>query len=121
MSEWIATDDLTVVLGLLLGAVVLLGNLFKPQSLLHPILLGRQSDVDRVRKKGESAVYRNYSTGLVGRVRLSGRVLENISNDAPVSGSGTVASQAIKRNSSTIRLGQVRFRAIKDAVGNSGE
>lgn len=69
MSDWLVTDDLTVVLGLVLGAVVLLGNLYKPQSLVHPILLGRQSDVDRVRKKEESAVYRNYSTGLVGRVR----------------------------------------------------
>lgn len=70
MTDWLTTDDLTIVLGLVLAAVVLLGNLFQPQSLVHPILLGRQSDVDRVRKKGESSVYRNYSTGLVGRVRV---------------------------------------------------
>ena len=38
-------------------------------SLVHPLLLGRQAEVDRVRMPGESAVYRNYATGTMGRVR----------------------------------------------------
>lgn len=40
------------------------------RGLVHPILLGRQSDVARVRHSGESAVYRNYGTGLMGRFPL---------------------------------------------------
>jgi long-chain acyl-CoA synthetase len=69
VAEYLATDDLTILLGLIAATVFLLNNLYKPQPLVHPILLGRQSDVGRVRNPGESAVYRNYSTGLLGRVR----------------------------------------------------
>ena len=69
LSEYLVTDDLTVLLGLIAGTVFLLHAFYKPQPLVHPILLGRQSDVARVRYPAESAVYRNYSTGLMGRVR----------------------------------------------------
>ena len=69
ITDWLLqTDEFTVALGLGLAAVFLLGSYLTPQSLVHPILLGRQSDVERVRKPGESAVYRNYGTGLSGRV-----------------------------------------------------
>ena len=71
ISEHLVTDELTIVLGLVAAGLFLLHNLYKPQSLVHPILLGRQSDVARVRNPGESAVYRNYGTGMVGRVRSS--------------------------------------------------
>ncbi|KAJ2917592.1 hypothetical protein MD484_g2778, partial [Candolleomyces efflorescens] len=67
VSEYLATDDLTILLGLIAATVFLVNNLYKPQPLVHPILLGRQSDVGRARNPGESAVYRNYSTGLMGR------------------------------------------------------
>ncbi|KAI0340515.1 acetyl-CoA synthetase-like protein [Trametopsis cervina] len=67
LSSYLVTDDLTVILGLAAAGLFLLHNLYKPQSLVHPILLGRQSDVARVRNPGESAVYRNYSTGMMGR------------------------------------------------------
>lgn len=70
LSDHLATDDLTVLLGLIAASVFLLTNLYKPQPLVHPILLGRQSDVGRVRNPGESAVHRNYATGLMGRVRI---------------------------------------------------
>jgi len=70
LSDYIVTDDLTIVLGLVAVALSLLHNLSKPQPLVHPILLGRQSDVARVRNPGESAVYRNYSTGIMGRFPL---------------------------------------------------
>ena len=69
LSEYFATDDLTILLGLTTASIFLLYNLYKPQPLVHPILLGRQSDVARVRMPGESAVHRNYATGLMGRVR----------------------------------------------------
>lgn len=69
IADYLATDDLTILLGLISATLFLLNNLYKPQPLVHPILLGRQSDVARVRNPGESAVYRNYSTGLMGRVR----------------------------------------------------
>lgn len=70
LSDYLVTDDLTVILGLAAAGLFLLHNLYKPQSLVHPILLGRQSDVARVRHPGESAVYRNYTTGMMGRVCL---------------------------------------------------
>lgn len=69
-NEYLATDDLTILLGLIAATVFLLNNLYKPQPLVHPILLGRQGDVGRVRNPGESATYRNYGTGLMGRFPL---------------------------------------------------
>jgi hypothetical protein len=68
ISDYIVTDDLTILLALIAATTFLLNNLYKPQPLVHPILLGRQSDVGRARNPGESAVYRNYGTGLMGRV-----------------------------------------------------
>jgi long-chain acyl-CoA synthetase len=68
LSELVVVDDLTILLGLISATLFLIRNLYRPQPLLHPILLGRQSDVARVRYPGESAIYRNYGTGLVGRV-----------------------------------------------------
>ncbi|KAI0080591.1 acetyl-CoA synthetase-like protein [Panus rudis PR-1116 ss-1] len=67
LSNLLATDDLTIILALVAAALFLLHNLYKPQPLVHPILLGRQSDVARVRNPKESAVYRNYGTGMLGR------------------------------------------------------
>lgn len=68
LSNLLSTDDLTLLLALIALTLFLLQNLYKPQPLVHPILLGRQSDVGRVRNAGESAVYRNYSTGQMGKV-----------------------------------------------------
>jgi hypothetical protein len=72
LSEYLnlRIDDLTILLSLIAATLFLLTNLYKPQALVHPIVLGRQSDVGRARNPKESAVYRNYGTGLVGRVRL---------------------------------------------------
>lgn len=69
LTDYLVTDDLTIILGLVGAGLFLLHNLYRPQSLVHPILLGRQSDVARVRNPGESALYRNYGTGMLGRVR----------------------------------------------------
>ncbi|KAI0035954.1 acetyl-CoA synthetase-like protein [Vararia minispora EC-137] len=66
-ADALVTDDLTILLGLVTASIFLLSNLYKPQPLVHPILLGRQSDVSRVRNPGESAVYRYYGTGIMGR------------------------------------------------------
>lgn len=68
LSNLVLTDQLTVPLLLIVTALFLLSSLYKPQPLVHPILLGRQSDAGRVRKPGESAIYRNYGTGMMGRV-----------------------------------------------------
>jgi len=70
VSDLLVTDDLTILLALIAATTFLLNNLYRPQPLVHPILLGRQSDVGRARNPGESALYRNYGTGLMGRVRL---------------------------------------------------
>ncbi|TRM61829.1 hypothetical protein BD626DRAFT_404925 [Schizophyllum amplum] len=67
LSDYLATDDLTILLGLIAATLFLLQNLYKPQPLVHPILLGRQSDTSKVRNVKESPVYRNYGTGLMGR------------------------------------------------------
>jgi long-chain acyl-CoA synthetase len=79
ITDYLVTDDLTILLGLIAVTVFLLHNLYKPQSLVHPILLGRQSDVGRVRNPGESALYRNYGTGLFGRVRVN--TFPSLAND----------------------------------------
>ena len=68
LYDYLVTDDLTIILALVAAGLFLLHNLYKPQALVHPILLGRQSDVARVRNPSESAVYRNYGTGMLGRV-----------------------------------------------------
>ncbi|TFK55202.1 acetyl-CoA synthetase-like protein [Heliocybe sulcata] len=68
LSDYLVTDDLTILLCLIAASLFLLSNLYKPQPLVHPILLGRQSDVARVRNPGQSAVYRNYGTGMMGRL-----------------------------------------------------
>ncbi|RDX48303.1 acetyl-CoA synthetase-like protein [Lentinus brumalis] len=70
LSDYLVTDDLTIILALVAAGLFLLHNLYKPQALVHPILLGRQSDVARVRNPSESAVYRNYGTGMLGRFPL---------------------------------------------------
>ncbi|PIL23838.1 hypothetical protein GSI_13589 [Ganoderma sinense ZZ0214-1] len=70
VSDYLVTDDLTIILALVAAGLFLLHNLYKPQALVHPILLGRQSDVARVRNPSESAVYRNYGTGMLGRFPL---------------------------------------------------
>ncbi|KAI0374715.1 acetyl-CoA synthetase-like protein [Pilatotrama ljubarskyi] len=70
LSDYLVTDDLTIILALVAAGLFLLHNLYKPQALVHPILLGRQSDVARVRNPTESAVYRNYGTGILGRFPL---------------------------------------------------
>ena len=63
-------DSTTYQLGAAALAAYFLKSFLTPTPLVHPILLGRQSDVDRVRKPGESAVYRNYGTGLMGGVSV---------------------------------------------------
>ncbi|KAH9854063.1 acetyl-CoA synthetase-like protein [Lenzites betulinus] len=70
LSDYLVTDDLTIILALVAAGLFLLHNLYKPQALVHPILLGRQSDVARVRNPKESAIYRNYGTGMLGRFPL---------------------------------------------------
>ncbi|KIJ44134.1 hypothetical protein M422DRAFT_67748 [Sphaerobolus stellatus SS14] len=66
--DWLKTNDITIILGISFVGVYALSKILKPQSLVHPLLLGRQADVSRVRMPGESAVYRNYATGLMGRL-----------------------------------------------------
>ncbi|KAF8507259.1 hypothetical protein JB92DRAFT_2961403 [Gautieria morchelliformis] len=66
--DWLKTDNLSVPLGVGLVVVYALTKYLQPQSLVHPLLMGRQSDVGRVRMPGESAVYRNYATGIMGRL-----------------------------------------------------
>ena len=77
-SDYLLTDDSTILLFLIAATVFLLKNLYKPQPLVHPILLGRQSDVGRARNPGESAVYRNYSTGFMSQVCFHSRFIYSL-------------------------------------------
>ena len=57
-------DNLTVfLLALLLGLLVYNRLFAQPQPLVHPLLLGKQSEPSAVRKEGETGVYRSWATG----------------------------------------------------------
>lgn len=68
MTTWLKTDEFTYALGITAAALYALSKFLGPTSLLPPLLLGRQSDVNRTRQSGESAIYRNYGTGFMGHV-----------------------------------------------------
>jgi len=57
-------DNTTIaLLSVLLALIVYLRLFSKPQPLVHPLLLGKQSEVSNVRKEGETGVYRSWATG----------------------------------------------------------
>lgn len=57
-------DNLSVVLlSVLAGLLVYLRFFSRPEPLVHPLLLGKQSEVSKVRQEGESGVYRSWATG----------------------------------------------------------
>lgn len=57
-------DNTTIaLLSALLALIVYLRLFSKPQPLVHPLLLGKQSEVSDVRKEGETGVYRSWATG----------------------------------------------------------
>jgi hypothetical protein len=76
MAGWVekltSYDDLSLILGTTLALVFSFAKWASPVSLTHPLLLGKQAEVARVRKSGESAVYRNYGTGSMGTVSEEG-------------------------------------------------
>jgi len=57
------TDEYTVALGVTALAAYVVSRFLIPPSLVHPLLLGRQSHVAPVRKENESSVYTNYGVG----------------------------------------------------------
>ncbi|KAL7409957.1 hypothetical protein BDY24DRAFT_418471 [Mrakia frigida] len=62
-SQPLLTD---LSLGLLLVTIVLgvyLKYFSRPLPLVHPLLLGKQSDVSQTRNHGESGIYRSWATG----------------------------------------------------------
>lgn len=67
-DHFLRKDELTLILASLLIPAVALYYWARPSSLVHPLLLGRQSEATRVRNAGESATYRNYGTGFLGPV-----------------------------------------------------
>lgn len=64
MDSIIKYDELTLTLSVLALALYLGRKMLQPTSMVHPMLLGRQVDIASVRKKGESAVYRNFGVGM---------------------------------------------------------
>ncbi|KAI0060819.1 acetyl-CoA synthetase-like protein [Artomyces pyxidatus] len=123
LSDFLVTDDLTILLGLIAASVFLLYNLYKPQSLVHPILLGRQSDVGRVRNPGESAVHRNYGTGLMGRFPIRpAREVQTLNDlvrpefDAPRTlWSTKISNPQLKQRVASFGTGLLRAGLTKDS------
>ena len=57
-------DNTTVaLLSLLLILIVYLRLFSRPGPLVHPLLLGKQSEVSNIRKEGETGIYRSWATG----------------------------------------------------------
>ncbi|WVN88510.1 uncharacterized protein L203_103721 [Cryptococcus depauperatus CBS 7841] len=60
----IEIDNLTLLLLILLLTLAIYHRfLSTPSPLVHPLLLGKQSEISAVRKSGESGVYRAWATG----------------------------------------------------------
>jgi len=57
-------DNLTLFLLSSLACLLVYYRFFsRPEPLVHPLLLGKQSEVSSVRREGESGVYRSWATG----------------------------------------------------------
>ncbi|WVW81314.1 hypothetical protein I302_103305 [Kwoniella bestiolae CBS 10118] len=81
----IEIDNLTVILLFLLATLAIYHRFFStPQPLVHPLLLGKQSEVSQVRKSGETGVYRSWATGqgapLTVRPASSVKVVSDVVN-----------------------------------------
>ena len=60
----VEVDNLSVLLlSILAGLLVYLRFFSRPEPLVHPLLLGKQSEVSKVRQEGETGVYRSWATG----------------------------------------------------------
>lgn len=68
-------DNTTIGLLAMLVGVLLYSRFSRPTPLVHPLLLGKQSEVSNVRKKGETGVYRSFATGQGTPVRCPLRYL----------------------------------------------
>lgn len=57
-------DNTTVVLlSALVVLLIYLRFFSRPEPLVHPLLLGKQSEVSNVRNEGETGIYRSWATG----------------------------------------------------------
>ena len=116
MSGWLENitkyDDLTLLLGTSFALVIAFAKWVAPTSLVHPLLLGRQSEIQRVRKSGESVIYRNYGTGSLGTV--SSCIRDNIQGlilcSAPI--------PSFQRYSTHFRCLEKRFQTVSQVVGS---
>ncbi len=64
-------DNTTVALLVILASLLLYSRFFSSVSpLVHPLLLGKQSEVSAVRRKGETGIYRSFATGQGSPVRI---------------------------------------------------
>jgi long-chain acyl-CoA synthetase len=57
-------DNTTILLLAILLALLAYLRLFsRPEPLVHPLLLGKQSEVSNIRQEGETGIYRSWATG----------------------------------------------------------
>ena len=74
-------DNLSVVLLSILAALLVYLRFFsRPEPLVHPLLLGKQSEISKVRQDGETGIYRSWATGQDTPVRtlLDSYILEDV-------------------------------------------
>ncbi|KAF8590544.1 acetyl-CoA synthetase-like protein [Ramaria rubella] len=117
--DWLKTDDVTVLLAISFVAVYAVSKFLKPQSLVHPLLLGRQADVGRVRLPGESAIYRNYATGIMGRlperpkpeIKLIGDLLQN-DDKSRILWSTTITNSQLKERAEALGAGLLQVAKL---------
>ncbi len=57
------TNVTLILLGVFTSLLIYHRFFATPNPLVHPLLLGKQSDVGNVRKPGETGVYRSWATG----------------------------------------------------------
>ncbi|KZT59819.1 acetyl-CoA synthetase-like protein [Calocera cornea HHB12733] len=106
-------DTLTYVLVAVAAVLFMVWQNNGAQPLAHPLLFGRQSDISKSRKKGESAVYRNYGLGhgtaLVSRPKADVKTLLDLVPE----------SQSVRRKLWTISVtnAQLKHTAAAFATG----
>ena len=68
-------DNLTIILLITFASLLIYLRFFSLSSpLVHPLLLGKQSEVSSVRRNGESGIYRSFATGQGSPVSVTYRM-----------------------------------------------
>ncbi|KZO95209.1 acetyl-CoA synthetase-like protein [Calocera viscosa TUFC12733] len=98
----------------------------RPQPLAHPLLFGRQSDVSKSRKQGESAVYRNYGLGhgspLVARPKADVKTILDLVSESQTASrklwKDPVTNAQLKHTAEALAAGLVKVTGLVPKESN---